>query len=195
VPGGEGIRGVGILFPSRKAIAIATALVAMAAGSGTAHAAATRAEYVAQVDPICASAQLEEGIAGEPLAGLTKRVNKHRHARVLERKYSRAFANYLRQFIAIERSVNAQLAAIPPAPEDVSLIQVWLRARGQLLDSEEQFFLRGFEGKNGIKGAIRFFTGFFQFIGRQYEVTDLVSDFGFQHCNQDAGTPELQSIR
>jgi hypothetical protein len=61
----------------RKSIAIAIALVALAASAGTARAASTRAEYVAQVDPICQSAVTQEAAAAQPLTAAVRRMKKH----------------------------------------------------------------------------------------------------------------------
>jgi hypothetical protein len=164
----------------------------MAIGAATAHAASTRAEWVAQVDPICEAAQLQEGLASAQLAPLARRVKQHKGDRKTLRKFGRAFNSFLQQTIAIERGVNSQIAAIPPAPDDVSLVQVWLRVRGELLDSEGQLFGGPKPGK-GLKGFGRFFSSLFQLIGREYETTDLVRDFGFQFCARPSSA-ELQFL-
>jgi hypothetical protein len=179
--------------PIAIAIGLIALVIAMAIGSGTASAATTRAEWVAQVDPICQSAQLQEGIAGELLGRATRRFKKEsrKNNDKAERQLARAFRSYQFQYIAIERGVNTQIAAVPPAPEDVSLVQVWLRARGELLDEETQLYSGGLKPKQqSFKGFAQLFSQFFTLIGREYEVTDLVRDFGFRYCN----TPQQSAV-
>jgi hypothetical protein len=156
-----------------------------------AQAATTRADFVAQADPICQNGLAQEAVAIQPVIRAAKRVKKH-HTRKAAKRFDRAFSFYFAQFANIERAVNAQIATVPVAPDDVSLIQVWLRARGELLDVESRLFLRPTEGK-GLKGFAQVFNDLFELIGRQLEVSDLVRDFGFQYCT--LGQPELQIIR
>jgi hypothetical protein len=119
-----------------------------------------------------------------------KRSHKH-HSRKNSKRANRAFAAFFQQYATIERAANAQISVVPPAPDDVSLVQVWLRARGELVDLESQFFTGGAKPKRGLKGLGQLFALTFELIGRQ-EVTDLVRDFGFQYCNQSVG--EIQFI-
>lgn len=160
------------------------AAIALAIGATSASAASTRAEWVAQVDPICQNGQAQEAVVIQPLRRATKSASRHRDSRKLRRRLSRTFRRYYQQRAAIESAVNVQIAAVPPAPDDVSLVQVWLRARGELLDLENQSLTGGTKPKKGLKGVGQIVTLFFQLIGRQEEVSDLVRDFGFQYCNQ-----------
>jgi hypothetical protein len=168
----------------RALIAFGLAVSFLAIAATSASAATTRAEFVAQVDPICQNGQAQEAVALQPVKRATKRASKHRDSRKLRRRLSRAFGLYYEQRAAIERAVNAQIAAVPPAPDDVSLVQVWLRARGELLDLESQVLTGGVKPRKGLKGVGQIVNLFFQLIGRQQEVADLVRDFGFQYCNQ-----------
>ena len=164
-------------------IAAAIALIALAIAAAPAHAASTRAEYVAQVDPICKAGQDQVAIAAQPLLRAVKRARKH-HAldsRKTQRRLSRLSRALLAQDAAIEHSVIDQIAAVPPVQEDVSLIQVWLRARTELADLESRLFVT--RPGRGIKGFTRLINGFFTLAARQLEVEDLVRDFGFQYCN------------
>jgi hypothetical protein len=175
-------------------IALAITLVALAITAGTASAATTRADYVAQVDPICQSAQAQEVVAAQPFVTALRREKKHR-SRKTSRKADRALVLYFPQYSAIERAADAQIAMVPPAPDDISLIQVWLRARGELIDDESQLFgtLQGPKG-GGLKALAQFFTLLFEIGGRQLEVADLVRDFGFQYCttaNSFIGLPNF----
>jgi hypothetical protein len=172
-------------------IALAIAATALAIAAASASAATTRTEFVAQVDPICQNGQAQEAAAVQPFLRAVKREKKHR-GRKASRKLKAALRTYFQQYAAIEQAVNAQIATVAPAPDDVSLVQVWLRARGELLDLETRLFTGGFKPKNGLKGVGQVFTLFFQLAGRQQEVSDLVRDFGFVNCNQ--ATAENQFI-
>jgi len=175
-----------------KLIASAIVAIALAVGAASASADTTRAEWVAQVDPVCQNGQAQEVVAAQPLQATVRRTKKHRDSRKSSQQLARAFTKYFQQYAAIERAVDAQIATIPPAPDDASLVQVWLRARGELLDLEGQFFTSGFKPKKGLKGLGQFFDSLFQLAGREQEVVDLVRDFGFRYCNQTSG--EVQFI-
>jgi hypothetical protein len=165
------------------AFAVSAIVVAVAVFAATASAATTRAEYVAQVDPICQAGQAQEALAGQPLLKAAKRAKKHPKSRKASKRLDRAIAGYFQQYAAIEHSVNTQIAAVPPAPDDVSLVQVWLRARNELVDLQTRLFSSKPTG-HGLKGLAKFFTDLFTVAARQLEAADLVRDFGFQYCNQ-----------
>jgi hypothetical protein len=175
----------------RWPLAIAIGLVAFTLVAASAHAADTRAEWVAQVDPICQNGQAQEAVAAAPLARATRRVKKHRNRKTAKR-LDRAFGVYFATYANIERAVNAQIATVPPAPDDVSLVQVWLRSRNELLDLESRLFLGPTNPGKGLKGLGRLFSDLFEVIGKEYEVSDIVRDFGFQYCS--APPPEIQFI-
>jgi hypothetical protein len=170
------------------AIAVAVAVLALSATSATA--ATTRAEYVAQVDPICLAGLNQEAVAANPLLKAVKRAKRH-PGRKTDRRLSRALRSYFGQYTAIEHSVNDQIAAVPPAPDDVSLVGVWLRARGELIDLEGRLFISKPKG-HGLKGFAQLFSSFFTLTARQLEVSDLIRDFGFQYC--DAPPPEAALV-
>jgi hypothetical protein len=169
------------------ALAIATGLMALAITASPAAAASTRAEYVAQVDPICQAAQAQEAAALQPFLRAAKRAQKHHKLRnpKVEKRLARRFVRFFSQYAAIERQVNAQIATIQPAPEDVSLVQVWLRARGELIELESRLFTTKPNVGRGLKGFARFFNDFLTLAARQLEVVDLVRDFGFQYCDAE----------
>jgi hypothetical protein len=170
------------------AVAIATALVAITISASTAQAATTRAEYVAQVDPICQTGQAQEAVALQPMLRAGKRAQRHHKlkSKKTQKQLARLFTRFMAQYTAIERQINDQIAVVPPAPDDVSLIQVWLRARNELIDVETRLFAKKPHVGHGLKGLGRFFTDFFTLTARQLEVTDLVRDFGFQYCTSEA---------
>jgi hypothetical protein len=180
---------------ARGGAALISAIVALAIAAiaaAPASAATSRAEWVAQVDPICQNGQAQEAVAAQPMIRMIKRAKKHRN-RKTSRKAERAVVTYFFQYANIERAVDAQIATVPPAPDDVSLVQVWLRARGELLDLETRLVTGNVKGGKGLKGFAQLFGSLFELFGRQQEVTDLVRDFGFHYCNQPP--PETQIIR
>jgi hypothetical protein len=175
----------------RGVIALAIGVVALAIMASPAGAATTRADFVAQADPICQNGQAQEAAAVQPFLAAAKRNKKH-HNRKTKKRVARTFLTYFFQYTNIERAVNTQLATVPVAPDDVSLVQVWLRARNELLDLESRLFLGPADTGKGLKGFGRFLNDFFTLIGKEYEVADIVRDFGFHYCN--APPPELQLI-
>jgi hypothetical protein len=177
---------------SKGGAAIIGGVVALAIAAAPASAATSRADWVAQVDPICQNGQAQEAVAAQPLIRAVKRDKKHR-SRKTSRKAERAVVAFFFQYANIERAVDAQIATVPPAPDDVSLVQVWLRARGELLDLETRLFTGNVKAGKGLKGFAQVFTLFFELLGRQQEVSDLVRDFGFHYCTQPQ--PEIQIIR
>jgi hypothetical protein len=169
--------------------ALTLAILLLAATS--ASAATTRADWVAQVDPICQNGQGQETALLQPVLAAQKRARKH-HSRKLTKRADRAFRSFFAQYANVERAVNAQIATVPPAPDDVSLIQVWRRRREELLDLESRVLLGPFNPGKGVKGLGRLLSDFFELIGKQYEVADLVRDFGFHYCATEPA--ELQYI-
>jgi hypothetical protein len=114
-------------------VALATIVVALAITVTTAVAAATRAEYVAQVDPICRSAGQPESKAA--LAYL-KALNKfdHQIASGVPRKkainlFVRQTAKFFGRVSRIEAFATSQIAGVPPAPGDESTVALWIQQR------------------------------------------------------------------
>ena len=176
--GGASFGGTPKSFSAAAAIVAALAIALCAA---PAQAATTRAEYVAQVDPICQAGQAQVALVLQPFLRAAKRAKRHhslnerKTARKLRRMLKAAYA----QTAVIGHQVNDQIATVPPAPDDVSLIQVWLRARNEFVDLETQ--LLSAKPKTD-KQAFRLFSGFFVLSARALEVSDLVRDFGFVYC-------------
>jgi hypothetical protein len=174
---------------SQHLIAFAIALVALAVMASSASAETTRADWVAQADAVCASGQAQDQALLAPVRKAGRKLFKERRTnRKVERRFKRVFRNYFIQYAAVQRAVDAQIATIPPAPEDVSLVQVWLRARGELADAETTLFT----GRKKQKTLNQVFGSIYELFVKQLEINDLVRDFGFQHCNQ--GNPEIEII-
>jgi hypothetical protein len=178
----------GMPMSMRGAMAIVIALIALAVTAHPAHAATTRAEYVAQVDPICQAGLAQEDAAAKPVLKKLKRINKHRRqahtrkARVrLLRQELRTLASFFDFVATVEQGVNAQIATIPPPIEDTSLVQVWLRVRGEAVVTTQRL-LRSF-AKGDIFGALDLL---FEVEAKSAEASDLVRDFGFHYCTSPA---------
>jgi hypothetical protein len=168
-----------------KRIALAITVVAVGMTAATASAAPTRAEYVAQVDPICQAGLVQETAAARPLAKKLRRLKKHAHSRKARRRAAKRQARALARFYdfvaGVEQGVTAQIAPIPPPTEDTSLIQVWVRVRGEEVVVTQRLF-RSF-AKGDFFGA---FGLLFEVVAKSEEASDLVRDFGFQYCSAPA---------
>jgi hypothetical protein len=165
-------------------MALAITLVTLAVAAASASAATTRAEWVAQVDPICQNGLAQEAAVAQPIAAAVKYSKKHPRSRKADKRLLRATAAFFRQAAAIDHAVDAQIATVPPAADDVSLVAVWLRARGELTDLEVRFFTSITHPGKSFKAFSRLFNQLFELSAREFEVADLVRDFGFQYCTQ-----------
>jgi hypothetical protein len=165
-----------------KAALAATALVVLTVGAASAYGATTRAEYVAQVDPICAAAQAQELAAAQQLKKKLRKLGKHPNTRKARRRAIkhelRAIGRFYGYVAAVEQSVNAQVATIPPAVEDTSLITLWLRVRAEQVVATQR--LASAFAKGAIFAALDMF---FEASDKVDEAGDIVRDLGFQHCS------------
>jgi hypothetical protein len=159
-------------------------IACLAIAAASAYAASTRAEYVAQVDPICQAGQAQEDAIGGPVVKKLKRLQrreKRAHSRkaraAAQKREFRLLARFYDSVSVIEQNVNTQIAAIPPAVEDTSLVQVWLRARGEEVVLTQRLFRS--VAKGDLFGA---FGLLLEVQAKSEEAIDLVRDFGFQHC-------------
>ena len=114
--------------------AIAVVLLAIPAVSVTsAHAASTRAEYIAQVDPIC---QGFVGPMGDAFRAYFR--NERLLGRVAIKGTSRQFgaqtkrtARSLRRIAQIHADLTNQIATVSPPAEDFGTVGTWLNHRRQ----------------------------------------------------------------
>jgi hypothetical protein len=105
-------------------IALAITMIALVITASTASAASTRAEYVAQVDPICHAADLKGKRAAK----------KHHLPRVIElgdlqlgeRDSQLRVARQIALNNKIIRPFIAQIAAVPPPPGDEGVISKFI---------------------------------------------------------------------
>jgi hypothetical protein len=145
-----------------RSLGIVIAVLAGAIFVSTASAASTHAEYIAQVDPICAASIQAQGVAQRGIGHL---IHKERF-RAAARKFrhtNRAFATGVEQ-----------VAALPPPSEDAQLIATWvqlLRAQLPLADRAAKALAHGHVGKA---------------MARLFRVSDAakhyVVNFGFSSC-------------
>jgi hypothetical protein len=122
---GEGMKLRGAIIAGMLAIALVAAAPAQAAS--------TRAEYVAQVDPIC---QAFRGTASDADSAFIK--NAKRWERLARRGTLKAFvrqtnrlAGSLLRFTQIHMAVTDQIATVPPPAADAGTVSTWLNFRRQ----------------------------------------------------------------
>jgi hypothetical protein len=164
---------------ARSLVALTTTMIALATTS-TAHAAATRAEYVAQVEPICQTAYFAEKAAYKIFQRRIKKAAQQirRHGRPRKDARSTLFSFYgrMRQ---VSRTMDAAIQPIPPAPGDEAAVQAWLagRERSITLNARALRALRRAKSR-------RFLTLFFKGIDTEGAAVSSVQDFGFSYCTR-----------
>ena len=107
--------------------ALAIALIA----APTAHAASTRAEYIAQVDPICQSFGPSLHKAQKAYSKEYKEWERRLSKGTLkgwERQTHRT-SQALRAFVQIDAGLTDQIAAVPPPAADAGTANAWLTGR------------------------------------------------------------------
>lgn len=152
-------------------IASAVALAALALAAAPARATTDRADYDAQVNPICASANLQAKALWEVFfqssATLERKANKVRgekRAR-LQRRLDGLYFRLQDQILAITADALAQLKLVPPAPGDDGIVSEWLATRQALHDLSAQsnalerrilrLFTRQFERARSFRAFLR----------------------------------------
>src|SRR4051794_28282582 len=99
----------------------------------TAGAASTRAEYIAQVDPICQSFVAPLSGAFNSYHKAFKSLNKHAKSGSLKSfiRSIKGTARKLDAIAALHLSMTAQISAVPPPAADEPTVRTWLTALGQ----------------------------------------------------------------
>jgi hypothetical protein len=110
-----------------RPIAIAIGLIALAT-TAQAHAATTRADYAAQANPVCQSAERPVGKAIAAYFKAVRRKGIERPERVTEKTVGPTI-RFGRWIAGIYTNVTARLRLIPPAPGDESTVSTWLQDR------------------------------------------------------------------
>ena len=111
----------------------AAAIVAVCIGAVPAQAASTRAEYIAQTDPICSAAAPAISQAyGSYNRNYKRWLHQTTHGTLKSWvKQTRRTGASLGRYIQAEASLTGQLQAVPPAPGDESMVGSWLSYRQQ----------------------------------------------------------------
>jgi hypothetical protein len=126
---GSGARGGSVL------IALAIAAIALAIIAAPASAAASRAEWVAQVEPICHAAQKPtfkayhaffRGLDKLGLVGGSPEISKRQ-----ARSSDRLLGTFYLHATNIYSRTTAQLSTVAPGPGDESAIGAWIAGRNQ----------------------------------------------------------------
>ena len=117
----------------RVAIGAVVSVGVIAVGVPPANAAATRAEYIAQVDPICQSFVGPENVAFRAYVRNSKREGHLAGSGSLKAwlKATRRTSKSLTGYVQIDLSLLDQIAAVPPFAADVGTIGTWLNYRRQ----------------------------------------------------------------
>jgi hypothetical protein len=208
-----GVAGFG-LRRSRKPVALVIALVALAIAPPTVRAATNRAEYAAQVNPICVSANAR----ADELSRQTSQELKR-----LDRKLKRATGSQRRRLLARRENLSlslpgrrlkifsaelGQLRSVPAAPGDEVLVSSWLDTRQMILDLSaqinridrrvahllERFTTRSIRELNRLERKIRVLdkrAGQLnnRLISLESQDDDLGTELGATSCTVEAGGP------
>jgi hypothetical protein len=145
----------------------------------SAFASSTRAEYVAQVDPICQKAHLAE----KREARRFKRQIRHLIRKGLDLDHPtkaalHALVGFADRAARIARGAFGQIAAVPPAPGDEATVTEWLRLRSKATN----YFHRAYHAfaRNQKPHQFRRLLGKSDSAG--LDADSLVQDWGFEHC-------------
>ena len=149
---------------SRLSIGLVAALFLVL--PATSNAAATRAEFIAQVDPICKRADAEI----LPLTKASARAIRHENLRLAARKLSTANKMF--------RVSLQEIAAVPPPPSDEVLINRWegLEYRDTV---HTEHLVAALKNEN-LKKARAISKKSAQLEKR---IDRLIGDYGFNECN------------
>jgi hypothetical protein len=110
-----------------------------AVAASSASAAATRAEYLATIEPICLQANQEAKREARKINRRLKKSLKKAETQAKNQKPGAIFADVFTLVIiklvgsenAIFERTTARIAAVPPAPGDEAVVTAWLTGRTQ----------------------------------------------------------------
>jgi len=168
----------------RALIVLGLSLGLIAGGAAQADAASTRAEYIAQVDPVC---QSFVGPMGDAFAAYQRSFKALNHAaktgntkRFL--RGTKRTAAALNRIAQTRTSMIDQIAPVPPVASDVATINTWLG----FLRQEAGFENAAATAILGLKVG-KFFHNLRLADTAQTSGRGAVAGFGFQVC----GTPPI----
>jgi hypothetical protein len=166
----------GLTADSCTAIAVIVVLA-----PADANAASTRAEYIAQVDPICQAFVDPENAALRAYRKNAKRWDRLASKGTLKAwlKQTRRVSRSLLRLTQLDTTLNDQIAAVPPPAADAGAIATWLNARVQA----NAFAASAAAALNRPVPAI---NKYFKLIDRANAAlaasTRAIAGFGFQVC-------------
>ncbi|MFL5908644.1 MAG: hypothetical protein ACJ75Z_13740 [Solirubrobacterales bacterium] len=161
------IQGRRVVVTSACGVAIAISMIALAIASSSAHAASTRAEYVAQIDPIC--------------LGIQNRVDAIRH-KVKPNASARELGRAIAKVAKADARGITMIAAIAPPATDKPVVDQWIIG----IQGEQRLAKRVAAAYIHIQGKrIRKLTA--RLLAADKRDDQLIHPLGFQHC--DAATP------
>jgi hypothetical protein len=166
-----------------KRVSFAVVVIALLAITvAPAQAASTRAEYVAQVDPICQTAATKQSAVIRSLKKFARQLKQRgidteeptkQVIRIAVRGYNR--------IALIARNAVAQISAIAPAPGDETTVSAWFRRLSLQIDLFQRA-IRAFAHQK----VHRYKQLMYKSSIRGLEADDLVREFGFRHCVEGA---------
>jgi hypothetical protein len=163
----------------RRAVVVLVLSAGLIAVAAPAYAASTRAEYIAQVDPIC---QSFVGPAGDATGSFNRnlkrlfRLAKSGTLKAFIRQNSRT-ARSLNRLAQILTSMTDQIVAVPPPDADAGTIGTWLDHRRQA----DAFAMSAASALKKLN-AKRFFRQLDRAGKADQAAVRTISGFGFQVC-------------
>ncbi len=153
----------------RKAlIPFAVSVGLIAVWAGPAEAGSTRAEYIAQADPICQSTEAAERRALGPKGTVIRLMKKGR--------FKTAAHRYRNTGVAFSAGVE-QLAALSPLSDDAQLIGSWVQMLRSQYPVGKQIAAAMADGRD-------FYKLFLRLGSMNLKTRALVADFGFGYCQK-----------
>jgi hypothetical protein len=163
-----------------RVIALAIVMVAMAIIAVPAWAATSRAEYVAQVDPIC---QQERASQKAVIRSFTKQVKTLEKRGFDPQKPSKPIGRVVirgyDRLAMIQRAADSQIGGVIPAPGDEAITASWLQKRAtftQLFRRAGHVFAHQ-KRRSGLRLFVRA-------LNTEGHAAALIGQFGFVYCVQ-----------
>jgi hypothetical protein len=172
-----------------RRIGLTIALAASAATISVAPAfgAATRTEYAAQANAICAVAFPQYEAVARDVVADSRRLEGKKAAKIKPKKGKKLMRAMIRGYQTltdIARNENLQLATLVAAPGDESLVAAWLAARNEVVRlsdvSIDQFreLVRLVSGKPKLKDILKLFGLFAEMEATSKQLTVKIKEAG-----------------
>jgi hypothetical protein len=169
----------------RAGIAGALVLLVSAVAASSAHATASRAEYVAQVEPFCQAAQKPTAKA---FIAVIKSIptDQDRITKSVAHRADRALGRLYVRISVIFGHTTAQISSVSPPPGDETTVSSWLAGRNQ---AQAWGLQAGRAAKHLKVGRAAKVAN--RAVSASDEAAQLVSGFGFRFCTFSWGDAEL----